>query len=91
MGHVENKVRWCIKKAEKEGDKHRGLKKVDIDETTIKNHISKAEHNLNTMIYSFLGLIPRCFATFKSKRNEPRSVLKQIVIPQSLLRWDRFV
>lgn len=54
MSHPENKVNWCIKKAEeelKEGKKHRGLiKKVpEIEEA--KKHIIKAEHNLLAISY----------------------------------------
>ena len=32
MGHLENKLEWCIKKSKKEGKDHRGLMEVDPDE-----------------------------------------------------------
>lgn len=54
MGHEENKLEWCLKKAKKEieeGKKHRGLIKVNIDLDEIKKHIVKAEHNLKAIIY----------------------------------------
>lgn len=38
MSHAENKVNWCLRKAEKElkeGKKHRGLGKISIDEKFI--------------------------------------------------------
>jgi len=31
MSQVENKLKWCLNKAEKEGKEHRGLKKVQPD------------------------------------------------------------
>ena len=55
MGLIENKLRWCIKKAEKEGVKHRGLKKVEPDIEKANSHISKAQHNLKVMIYLIEG------------------------------------
>ena len=54
MTHAENKVDWCLKKAEKElkeGKKHRGLikSKPNLDEA--KKHLGKAEHNLSAISY----------------------------------------
>lgn len=54
MSHVENKVNWCLRKAEneiKEGKKHRGLLKKEQDIKEAKKHILKAEHNLNAISY----------------------------------------
>ncbi len=52
MSHAENKVKWCLKKAEKElkeGKKQRGLVKVKPDLELARKHILKAEHNLNAV------------------------------------------
>ena len=54
MTQTENKVEWCIKKAEreiKEGKKHRGLVKGDSNIDEAKRHIDKAEHNLKAISY----------------------------------------
>ncbi len=52
MSHIDNKVEWCLKKAEKElktGGKHRGLIKISPNQELAKAHISKAEHNLKAI------------------------------------------
>lgn len=52
MPHAENKVEWCLRKAEKElqkGDKHRGLRKIKPDLELSKTHLKKAEHNLKAI------------------------------------------
>jgi len=54
MSHVENKINWCLKKAErelKEGEKHRGLVEIEPNITKAKEHITKAEHNLKATLY----------------------------------------
>lgn len=54
MSHTENKVDWCLKKAEKElkeGKKHRGLRKIEPDINETRKHITKAEHNLSAIDY----------------------------------------
>ncbi len=54
MSHAKNKVSWCLKKAEKElseGDKHRGLVKINPDMKLAREHISKAEHYLRATDY----------------------------------------
>jgi uncharacterized protein (UPF0332 family) len=54
MSHAENKVNWCLRKAEnelKEGKKHRGIIKSDENLQTAKEHLSKAEHNLMAISY----------------------------------------
>lgn len=58
MGHLENKIRWCINKAKKEGDKHRGLKEVEPDMKKASKHIDKANHNLSAMLYLIKGNFP---------------------------------
>lgn len=52
MPHIENKIEWCLKKAEKElqkSDKHRGLVKIKPSLETARAHIKKAEHNLKAI------------------------------------------
>ena len=51
MGLIENKLRWCLKKAEREGDKHRGLKEINPDIEKANEHLNKAQHNLKAMLY----------------------------------------
>ena len=53
MSQAENKVSWCVKKAQKElakGKKHRGLVKTVSDIEEAKKHIAKAEHNLKAAL-----------------------------------------
>ena len=56
MSQASKHVEWCLKKAEKEIEqckkegkrpKHRGLLKISPDIIEAKNHVIKAEHNLN--------------------------------------------
>lgn len=58
MGHLENKLEWCIKKAKKEGKEHRGLKESKPDEDKANMHIAKAEHNRKAMNYLIEGNFP---------------------------------
>ena len=54
MSHAKNKVEWCLNKAKKElqaGKQHRGLVKVDADLKRARDHLAKAEHNLNVTFY----------------------------------------
>jgi len=47
MSHSQNKVEWCLRKAQKElksSEKHRGLVKTEQDIELAKAHIRKAEH-----------------------------------------------
>ena len=58
MSKEENKVDWCLKKAEKElkeGGKHRGLIKINPDMKKAREHIEKAEHNLKATLYLHKG------------------------------------
>lgn len=53
MSHVKNKVKWCIKKAEKElkkGETHRGLVRIKASKEQVLEHIRKAEHDLKGAI-----------------------------------------
>lgn len=58
MGHLENKLEWCLKKAKKEGEKHRGLKEVSPDKEKANRHIAKAERNRVVMNYLIEGNFP---------------------------------
>ena len=63
MGHVDNKLEWCIKKATKEGKDHRGINVLTDSNETQQNlraseHIAKAEHNLKAMIHNMKGGFP---------------------------------
>jgi uncharacterized protein (UPF0332 family) len=53
VSHAENKVKWCLNKAEKElkeTGKHRGLVKIKPNIELARQHITKAEHNLKAVI-----------------------------------------
>ena len=59
MSQASKHVEWCLKKAEKEIEqckkegkrpKHRGLLKIDPDQEEAKEHIKKAEHNLDAAL-----------------------------------------
>ena len=68
MTHSENKLEWCLKKAEKEGRKHRGLKKIKPSKEEAEKHLEKAEHNIKVMRYLGEGkfydwVIPVAFYT----------------------------
>lgn len=58
MGHLENKIAWCIQKAKKEGKEHRGLKEIEPDIEKAQKHIEKAEHNFRAMMYLIKGNFP---------------------------------
>lgn len=58
MGHLENKLEWCIKKAKNESEKHRGLKEVKPNMEKSERHINKASHNLKAMLYLIKGGFP---------------------------------
>lgn len=51
MSHMKEKVEWCLRKAEKEGLKHRGLVKRTPDPAKAREHIRKAEHYLAATQY----------------------------------------
>ena len=54
MSHAKNKVKWCLKKAEKElekEEKHRGLVKIKADVDIARGHIKKAEHYFKATDY----------------------------------------
>jgi len=43
------KLKKCLKEGES-GERHKGIKKISINENKIKGHLKKAIHNLNAMI-----------------------------------------
>lgn len=54
MAHARHKVRWCLRKAErelKERGKHRGLVRTEPDSGRAAEHIGKAEHYLQATDY----------------------------------------
>ena len=54
MNHAENKVEWCLKKAEKElkeFGRHRGLIKIKPNLDEARKYIKKAEHYLKATQY----------------------------------------
>ncbi len=53
--HAKNKIEWCLKKAQKEGKDHRGLKKINLDLNNANKYVNKAIHNLNAMQYFIKG------------------------------------
>ncbi len=58
MSLAKNKVEWCLRKAEKEqkaGKKHRGLIAGSHAIEEAKEHIKKAEHNLQAINYFNAG------------------------------------
>ncbi len=58
MTHIDNKVKWCLDKAQKElkeGKKHRGLLQVTPDIKIAREHLTKAEHNLQVTLYLYDG------------------------------------
>jgi uncharacterized protein (UPF0332 family) len=52
MSEMDNKVKWCLNKAEKElkiGSIHRGLVKIELSVENAKEHLRKAEHNFKAI------------------------------------------
>lgn len=47
---LKNKLNECFKEGEKEGERHKGLKKIEPNEYLIDEHLKKAGHNLNAVI-----------------------------------------
>src|SRR3990167_5163906 len=58
MAHLENKLEWCLNKAKKEGEKHRGLKEVSPNKEKADKHIKKEEHNFKAMLHLIKGNFP---------------------------------
>lgn len=49
MPEIEKKIEWCLRKAGKEGERHRGLKKIMPNRERASQHIKKAQKNLDAM------------------------------------------
>lgn len=43
---TEKKIEWCIRKAEKKGRKHKGLRIVESNKVKVQEHLEKARRNL---------------------------------------------
>ena len=46
---LKNKLDGCFKEGERGGERHRGLKKIGLNESLIEKHLKKAGHNLNAI------------------------------------------
>lgn len=46
MTQTEKKIEWCIRKAEKEGRKHKGVRIVEPNKVKVQEHLLKARRNL---------------------------------------------
>ncbi|MEK6811848.1 MAG: HEPN domain-containing protein [Nanoarchaeota archaeon] len=46
---LKNKLDDCLREGIKGGERHKGLRKIDIDEKLVEEHIKKAKHNLNAI------------------------------------------
>ena len=47
---TKNKLSKCFKEGEK-GERHKGLRKIELNGNKIINHLIKAEHNMKVIIY----------------------------------------
>jgi uncharacterized protein (UPF0332 family) len=45
---IKNKLKDCLKEGEK-GERHKGLRKIDVSMESVQGHIKKAIHNFNAM------------------------------------------
>lgn len=80
MSRTENKVEWCIKKAEKEGTKHRGLKKIKSDKNQAALHLLKAQRDFKVMEYLITGNFDEwgVIASFYSRYQCLLAILAQV-------------
>lgn len=46
---IKNKISECIKEGER-GERHKGLRKINISNKKVENHLNKAMHNFKAMI-----------------------------------------
>lgn len=46
MTPTEKKIEWCLRKAEKEGRKHKGVRIVEHNKAKVHEHLDKARRNL---------------------------------------------
>lgn len=47
---LKNKLNKCFEEGEKAGERHRGLRKIEVNEELINKHLQKAAHNLNAVL-----------------------------------------
>lgn len=47
---MQTKIDNCLKEGELKGERHKGLKKVNINEELIKGHMNKSLHNFKAML-----------------------------------------
>ena len=45
---IQDKLKKCLKEGEK-GERHKGLRKIEVSEEKIKGHLNKAIHNFKAM------------------------------------------
>lgn len=45
----KNKLNECFKEGERRGERHKGLRKIDVSRELIDKHLAKATHNLNAI------------------------------------------
>ncbi len=46
---AEEKLKKCLKEGEKGGERHKGIKKINLSQERSSNHLKKAVHNLRAM------------------------------------------
>src|SRR3989344_8346261 len=46
MMQTDKKIQWCLSKAQKEGEKHKGLRKVTPNQNNVRAHLEKSRRNL---------------------------------------------
>lgn len=46
---LKNKLDKCFKEGEKGEERHKGLKKIEVNEELVNKHLEKAAHNLNAI------------------------------------------
>ena len=46
---LKNKLNKCFKEGENGGERHKGLKKIELNESLVDEHLKKAGHNLNAI------------------------------------------
>ncbi|MBL7148189.1 MAG: HEPN domain-containing protein [Nanoarchaeota archaeon] len=47
---LKDKINKCIKEGEKGRERHKGLRKIEINQDIINKHLEKAAHNLNAVV-----------------------------------------
>jgi uncharacterized protein (UPF0332 family) len=55
MAQANNKLNWCIDKAKKEGEKHRGINVIAPNQDMADKHIIKAQNDMKVMLSLMKG------------------------------------